>query len=71
MKVPGGSRGRAPLSRNSGTRWGYMDSFMLLPPYAWGRIWWYPLNRRLVGLLRWSGHLEEERNFLPLPGIKL
>jgi len=44
---------------------------MPLPSYAWGRIWWYPLNRRLVGLLGWSGYLEEERNFLPLPGIKL
>jgi len=48
-----------------------MDSFMPWPPYAWGRMWWYLLNRRLVGLLGWSGHLEEERNFLSLPEIKL
>jgi hypothetical protein len=31
---------------------------------------WYPLDRRLVGPQRWSGHNGEEKNPQPLLGLK-
>jgi hypothetical protein len=58
----------APLFLNFGARWRWMVSFMPWPLYPQGNCLW--LNRRFGGRQSWSGHLEEKRTALSLPGVK-
>jgi hypothetical protein len=50
-------------------RWRCVVKFTPQPLYT-GKESLYPLNRRLVGLQRWSGCFGEERNMLGLQGLK-
>jgi hypothetical protein len=45
-------------------------SFTLLPLYPWGNSLQYPLYWKLGGPQSQSGHCEEEKNLLPLQGVK-
>ena len=70
MKTQTGSRHTALLILNIGTRWRrvvYVSPGCFIPR----KEPWYPPNRRLGGSQSQSEHFEEEKNLLPLPGLKL
>lgn len=47
------------------TRWLWVVRITLWPLYPWGKIFWYPLGRRLDGLQSQSVHCGEENNLFP------
>jgi hypothetical protein len=61
MKAYWGSGGIAPHIPDLGIRWLCVVSFTPRPLYPWGKIPWYPLDRKLGG---------EEENSRPLPGVE-
>jgi hypothetical protein len=62
-------RGTAPCIPNFRIGWRWVVSFMSQPLYPWGKIPWYPLDRKLGASQSQSGHCGEEKNLLALPGI--
>jgi len=66
MKACRDRRYTAPLIRDLGTS----KEHQLLGPPSWAKNPWYPLNRRLVGSQKRSGHFREERLLAPCGELK-
>jgi hypothetical protein len=47
------------------TGWRWVASFTPWLLYSLGNSPLYPLDRRLVGIWKWSGRCEEKKNLLP------
>ena len=64
MEAGKGSRGRAPLILNLGTRWRGEWSASGPGRFTPRKELWYPLNRNLVGPQSFSGSFGEQKNLL-------
>jgi hypothetical protein len=66
LEVRGGSQRIAPLTLNL-SEWSASCLGCFTPKKT---VSHYPLNMRLGGAQNWSRHFGEEKNLLPMPGIK-
>jgi hypothetical protein len=70
MKAYWRSGGISPRILDLGTRLRWVVSFTTQPLHPQGKSTWYLLERRLGGPQSRSGHVGEEKNSQPLPGLK-